>query len=130
MMRTTTIVSAFLLATGSLSQAEDRASALPDLGPKSHEYQHSVDMTMSLHEYEGMYSRNQKVVLKNLRSYSENALESIGIPEQGINLMGVALGLAFSDPRLNLNKSKTLTLEIKDAGDSDRRFYLGIDLDW
>ena len=77
-----------------------------------------------------MYSRNQKVVLKNLRSYSENALESIGIPEQGINLMGVALGLAFSDPKLNLNKSKTLALEIKDARDSDRSFYLGVNLDW
>jgi hypothetical protein len=130
MMRTTTIVSAFLLATGSLSQAEDRESALPDLGPKSHEYQHSVDMTMSLHEYEGMYSRNQKVVLKNLRSYSENTLVSIGIPRQGINLMGAALGLAFSDSKLNLNESKTLALEIKDARDSDRSFYLGVNLDW
>ena len=130
MIRTTTIVSAFLLATSSLAHAEDRESALPDLGLKSPEYQHSVDMTMSLQEYEGMYSRNQRVVLKSLRSYSENALESIGIPEQGINLMGVALGLAFSDPRLNLNKSKTLALEIKDAGDSDRSFYLGVNLDW
>jgi hypothetical protein len=44
--------------------------------------------------------------------------------------MGVALGLAFSDPKLNLNKSKTLALEIKDAGDSDRSFYLGVNLDW
>ena len=77
-----------------------------------------------------MYNRNQKVVLNNLRSYSENALESIGIPEQGINLMGVALGLAFSDSRLNLNKSETLALEIKDARDSDRSLYLGINLDW
>ena len=130
MIRTTTIVSAFLLATSSLAHAEDRESALPDLGLKSHEYQHSVDMTMSLQEYEGMYSRNQKVVLKNLRSYSENALVSIGISRQSINLMGAALGLAFSDPKLSLNKSKTLTLEIKDAEDSDRRFYLGIDLNW
>lgn len=130
MMRTTTIVSAFLLATSSIAHAEDWESALPDLGLKSHEYQHSVDITMSLQEYEGMYSRNQKVVLKNLRSYSGNALESIGIPDQGINLMGVALGLAFSDPKLNLNKSKTLALEIKDARDSDRSLYLGVNLDW
>ena len=130
MMRTTTIVSAFLLATSSLAHAEDRESALPDLGLKSHEYQHSIDMSMSLQEYEGMYSRNQKVVLNNLRSYSENALVSIGISRQSINLMGVALGLAFSDPRLNLNKSKTLALEIKDARDSDRSLYLGVNLDW
>jgi len=130
MMRTTTIVSAFLLATSSLAHAEDWESALPDLGLKSHEYQHSIDITMSLQEYEGMYSRNQKVVLNNLRSYSENALVSIGISRQSINLMGVALGLAFSDPRLNLNKSKTLALEIKDARDSDRSLYLGVNLDW
>jgi hypothetical protein len=130
MIRTITIVSAFLLATISVAHAEDRESSLPDLGFKSHEYQHSVDMTMSLQEYEGMYSRNQKVVLNNLRSYSENALVSIGISRQSINLMGAALGLAFSDPKLNLNKSKTLALEIKDASDSDRSFYLGVNLDW
>ena len=130
MIRTITIISAFLLATSSLTHAEDRVSALPDLGLKSYDYQHSVDMSMSLQEYEGMYNRNQKVVLKNLVSYSENTLQSIGISEQGINLMGAALGLAFSDSRLNLNKSKTLALEIKDVRDSDRSLYLGIKLDW
>ena len=130
MIRTITIISAFLLATSSLTHAEDRESALPDFGLKSYDYQHSIDMSMSLQEYEGMYNRNQKVVLKNLVSYSENTLQSIGISEQGINLMGAALGLAFSDPRLNLNKSETLTLEIKDARDSDRSLFLGIKLDW
>ena len=44
--------------------------------------------------------------------------------------MGVALGLVFSDPKLNLNKSKTLALEIKDARASDPTFYFGVNLDW
>jgi len=131
MTRTITVVLAFLLATSSIAHAEDREFSLPNLGFKPYEYQHSIDMNMSLQEYEEIYSRNQKVVLKNLVSHSENALELIGIPEQSINLMGAALGLAFGDPRLNLNKSKTLTLELKDVTDSERAsLYFGVNLDW
>ena len=129
MIRTTTIVSAFLLTTSSITHAEDRESSLPNLGLEQ-QYLQGTYMNMSLQEYEGIYGHNQRFVLKNLRSYSENVLESDGIPEQGINLMGAALGLVFSDPRLNLNKSKTLSLEIKDVRDSDRSFYFGVNLDW
>ena len=129
MIRTTTIVSAFLLTTSSITHAEDRESSLPNLGLEQ-QYLQGTYMNMSLQEYEGIYGHNQRFVLKNLRSYSENVLESAGIPEQGINLMGAALGLVFNDPRLNLNKSKTLSLEIKDVRDSDRSFYFGVNLDW
>jgi hypothetical protein len=37
--------------------------------------------------------------------------------------------ILHNDPGLNLNKSKTLALEIKDAGDSDRSFYFGFNPD-
>ena len=87
-------------------------------------------MSMSLREYDDISNRNLRFLRKNLRSYSENALAVIGMPEQGINLMGAALGLAFNDSRLNLNKSKTLALEIKDVSESDRTLYLGVNLDW
>ena len=129
MIRTITIVSAFLLMTGPITLAEDREYSLPNLGSEQ-QYLYGTDTNMSLQEYEGIYSRNQKFVLNNLMSYSENVLESVGVSEQGINLMGATLGLVFSDPKLNLNNSKTLSLEIKDAEDSDRTFYFGINLDW
>lgn len=87
-------------------------------------------MNVSMQEYEATYSRNRRFVGNNLESYSKHALGMIGIPEQGVNLMGAALGMAINGGRLNLNKSKTLALELKDAGNSDRSVYFGIKLDW
>ena len=87
-------------------------------------------MSVSMQEYEATYSRNLRFVGNNLESYSKHALGLIGIPEQGVNLMGAALGMAINGARLNLNKSKTLALELKDAGNSDRSLYFGIKLDW
>jgi hypothetical protein len=91
---------------------------------------YGVDMNMSPREYEEIYSRNRRFARKALMSYSKDALESIGMPEQGVNLMGTALGLVINGPRLDLNKSKTLALEFRDAGDPERALYLGVDLDW
>jgi hypothetical protein len=130
MTRTITVVLAFLLTTSLIAHAEDRESSLPNLGFKPYEYQHSIDMNMSLQEYEEIYSRNQKVVLENLRSYSKNILESVGMPEQGINLMGAAIGLAINGPRLDMNISKTLSFELKDVDISEHTLYFGVNLDW
>ena len=129
MIRTIMFVSTFLLATSSIVLAEDRESALLNWG---YEHQHfqRADMNMSMQEYEATYSRNRRFVGNNLESYSKHALGLIGIPEQGVNLMGAALGMAINGARLNLNKSKTLGLELKDAGNSDRSLYFGIKLDW
>ena len=65
-----------------------------------------------------------------LGSYSKHTLEVIGIPEQGVNLMGAALGMAINGARLNINKNMTLGLKLKAAGDSDRTFYFGVNLKW
>lgn len=129
MIRTIIFASAFLLATTSLAPAEDRGPAHLDLG---FQQQHLLraDMNLSPREYEAIYSHNRRLVLNNLRSYSQNALESIGMPEHGINLMGAALGLAVNGPRLNLNNSKTLALEVKDASTSERALYIGVELKW
>ena len=129
MVRTAIITTAILLMTSSLVHADDRDVSLLYLRPESR-YQHSTDMNMSDREYEEIYSRNRKLVLKNLRSYSTNALESIGVPEQGIKLMGASLNLLFKDAQLNLNRSKTLALEVKDVKDADRTLFFKVKLDW
>ena len=54
----------------------------------------------------------------------------IGIPERGINYMGAAVGVIMNGSRLNLNKSKTLALEVKNVGDSKPTWYFGFSLDW
>lgn len=134
MIRTITVVSAFLLATSSIVQAEDRESSLVNLKPYQWEFkrQHlqAVDMDMSPREYAERSSRNRNFVGNTLMTYSKGALESIAIPEQALDYMGAAMGVAIFGQRLNLNKSETLALEFKDVGNPERTLYFGANLDW
>ena len=129
MIRTITVVLVFLLATSSIVHAEDRESSLLNLGYK-HQRLQRADLNVSIQEYKKTYSRNRRYVGNTLGSYSKHALGLIGIPEQGIDVMGAALGMAINGARLNLNESKTLGLELKDAADSDRTIYFGVRLQW
>ncbi len=136
MIRTIITVSACLLATSSIAHAEDREAALINLGHApyqwgvKHQYFHRVDMNMSLREYEETYRGNRRLVRNNLVSFSRDTLESIGIPKQGVNLMGAALGVVINGARLDLNKSKTLALEFKDVGNTERSLFFGFKLKW
>ena len=129
MIRIIIVVSVFFLATSSIVHAEDSDSSLLGLGYK-HQYFQRADMNMSAREYEETYSKNRRFVSNNLRSYSIHTLGLVGIPEQGVNLMGAALGMVINGAKLNLNKSKTLALELKDVSDSDRALFFGVKLDW
>lgn len=136
MIRTITVVSAFFLTTSSIVNAEDRESSLVNLGLKPYQWgfknqqMRRVDLNMSPREYEEISGRNRRFVRNSLMSYSKNALESIGMPEQGINLMGTALGLVVNGPGLDLNESKTLALKFKDAGSPQRSLFFEVNLDW
>lgn len=136
MIRTITVVSAFFLATSSIVNAENRESSLVNLGLKPYQWgfknqqMRRVDLNMSPREYEEISGRNRRFVRNSLMSYSKNALESIGMPEQGINLMGTALGLVVNGPGLDLNESKTLALKFKDAGSPQRSLFFEVNLDW
>jgi hypothetical protein len=129
MIRTITVASAFVLATSSIVHAEDRESSLLNWGYKYQNFQR-VDINMSNQKYEETYSKNRRFVTNTLGSYSKHALELIGIPEQSINLMGAAVGMAINGTSLNLNKRVSLGLKLKDASDSDRTFYFGVKLKW
>lgn len=129
MIRTMLVVSVFFLATGSIIHAEDRESLLLNQGYK-HQHVQRPDMNISTREYEETYSRSRIFVSDTLSSYSKHVPGSTGIPEQSVNLMGAALGMVINGARLNLNKSKTLALELKDVSDSDRTLYFGVNLDW
>ena len=128
MLRTTIITITILLATIPLARAEDADASLPNLALENR-YLHRIDMNISPREYSEIYKQNQRFVMKNLKSYSVSALESLGMPHQDMGLMSAALGLVFNEARLNLNESKTLSLKIKDIRDSPT-VYFGINLDW
>ena len=123
------IISALILLVSSTVNAEERGTLFLNMS-QDQEYFHSTDSSQSLQEYEEISTHNRKFVLRNLASYSEKALELMGISEEGIDLMGTAFGIAFTNSKLHLNKSKSLVLQIKDATDTERTLQLGIELHW
>lgn len=129
MIRTTFVVSVLLLAIPSIGHAGDRRPASTDPVFQQRLF-HSVDRQVSSQEYKELYRHNQKYVRDTLRSYSEQALVSIGIPEKTVNYMGAALGLVTNGAKLDLNESRTLAIELKDVGTQERALYFGVNLDW
>jgi len=136
MIRTITVVSACLLTT-IIVHAEDMEPDVLGLGIRpyelgfQHQHFHRVDMNMSPQEYKALYSHNRRLVQNNLKSYSKDALELIGIPEQVGYRVGAALDLVINDgAALNLNNSKTLAVEFRNASKPGRALYFRIKLDW
>ena len=131
MIRAITIVSVFLLAASSIIHADDREASLLNLRFKQQQM-HRFDRNMSHQEYEAISKYNKRFVRKTLRSYTNGALDILGVSEKAVKLIGTAVGLANNKGgRLNLNKSKTLSLELKNVGDSERTLlYFGVNLDW
>ena len=130
MNRTTRTLSAFLLlAASSAACAQDSSLFFTERTAESQQWR-TVDTTMTPEEYETAYRRNLRLVRNTLKSYSQEAFASIGVPEAGIEFMGAAVGLAVRDARFHLNESKTLALELKDVADEDRTLFLGIRMDW
>jgi hypothetical protein len=125
-----------MLLTPLAAHAQDNSESLTGAGLESHQWEfkqqqfHGVDMNAAPHEYEALTRRNQKMLKNTLRSYTRNTLKSVGIPEQGISLVSSAVGLVVQGARLNLNESRTLSLELRDVNDSERSLYFGVSLDW
>ncbi len=125
----TSLISVFVLAASSAVCAQDRGPSSTRQGVDRYQWR-TVDANMSSDEYETAYRRNLRLVRNTLKSYSKDALASMGVPEAGINFMSAAVGLAVHDARFHLNKSKTLALELKDVANDDRTLFLGVKVDW
>ena len=119
----------FVLAASSAVCAQDRGPSNTGQGVDRYQWR-TVDAAMSSEEYEAAYRRNLRLVRNTLKSYSKDALTSMGVPEVGVNFMSAAVGLAMHDARFHLNESKTLALELKDVANDDRTLFLGVKVDW
>jgi hypothetical protein len=130
------IITAVILLAYPEAHAQDNSEYLPGTGPGPQQRElkrqqlQSVDFNATPREYEALTRRNQKILKKMLRSYTNNTLKSIGMPEQGISLVGSAAGLVTQGARLKLNESGSLALELRDVNDSERNLYFGVTLDW
>jgi len=136
MNRTIIIVLALFLSSNPLVHAEDSIDPFLNTGLDSFQWGfrqpqlQGVDTNVPLDEYEAASRHNRKVVRNSLRTFARDSLELMGIPEQGVNVIGAAVGLATSGAKLDLNRSKTLKLELRDLNDSARTLYFGVNLDW
>ena len=132
----TIIITAAMLLTHPAAHAQDNSGTIPGTGPEPHRWGfrqqqlQGVDLNAAPDEYETLTKRTQKSLKNTLRSYTNNTLKSMGMPEQGVALVGSAVGLLTQGVKLNLNESKTLALELKDINDSERTLYFGVTLDW
>lgn len=91
---------------------------------------YSIDDDSSPQDNEKIYRHNQRYVRNALTSYSKETFRAIGLSEQTANLMGATVGLVTKGAKLNLNESKTLTIEFKDVITHDPALYFGYGLDW
>ena len=93
------------------------------------EWKH-VDEYMSTRQYREASRHNRKLFREAARRALVNTLTSYGIPRQGVEITGAAVGLAVKGVKLNLNDSKTLTMEVKDVVNEGRGISLNLNLDW
>jgi hypothetical protein len=91
----------------------------------------STDGNMSPEDYRQAYQHNQHVLFDQLKSFSENALHSIGVSKTGTEYLGAAASLAVNQgAKLHLNESRNLALEFTDIGKDERAVIFGFSLDW
>jgi hypothetical protein len=128
--RSATISALALLASAQLHAEEVTFSFGESTIDRPHEWQ-TFSTGMSDQQYRSVYRHNKHRISRFVKSYSKNALLSMGIPKTGIKVLGVAAGLAANrDATLYLNKSKILALQFKDVVNDDRTMFLGLKMDW
>ena len=119
----------FLLTVNSALYAEDLQSHLLDLKFKQQTL-YGIDVNNSLQENEKVYRRNQRYLRNAIKSYSQQTLSFIGLPDQAAKFMGATIGFVTNGAKLDLNDSKTLTIELKDMVTHEPALYFGYDLNW
>lgn len=86
-----------------------------------------IDEHMSLEQYGDLLRHNQRLMLDSL----EDTASTLGVPKAGIGLAGAAIGFALDDDaKVNLNKSKTMALELNDVTKADRSVRFRMKFDW
>lgn len=90
-----------------------------------------VDATMSADEYRQAYRTNERRIRRFVKTYSENALMSLGIPKQGVRVLGAVAGAAVTqDATFYLNSGKSMAIDVKDAVQDDRAIFFAIKHKW
>ena len=130
-IRISTAIPAIALLMAAQLHAEELTFLVGESSIDRPQYLQTFTAGMSDQQYRRTYKKNQHRIGKLIKSYSENALLSAGIPKAGIKVLGVAAGLAANrDATLYLNKSHILALQFKDMANDNRALFFGVKMDW
>ena len=128
-MRALFFILAILFAVSPVLRAENRHPHLLNLEFKQQAL-YGIDANNSLKEDENLFRRNQHYLRDTLKSYSQQTLSLVGLPDQTAKFMGATIGFVTQGAKLDLNDSKTLSIEFKHVATHDPALYFGYDLNW
>jgi hypothetical protein len=111
-------------------QAGDSSAFIPDLYRTDRLQLRTVDTQMSAQEYREAAHKNQRILRKALRSYLEGTITSLGVPKRGVEYAGAAMAFAVNGAKMNLNDSKTMSLELSDPIRDERALFFKVHLNW
>ena len=109
----------------------DNDYLLPDLfDMESFHWQH-LDSQDSNRSFEKSANYNRHLIQGAVMNYLESKFTSLGIPRSAVTLTGAAVIFAAGqDAQLNLNKSKTMSLQFKDMREEDRAILYRLKYSW
>ena len=104
---------------------------LPDLNQmNSIDWLH-MDSQKDNSGYETSDKYNSTLLRGAVMDYLESKLTSVGIPHSAMTLTGAALIFAIGqDAKLNLNESKTMSLQFQDVKDANRAILYRLKYSW
>ncbi|MBF8269455.1 MAG: hypothetical protein HW386_1164 [Gammaproteobacteria bacterium] len=122
-------ISAHVYADGLTMPGEDYV--LPDLYQmKPMQWQH-VDDQNPESPYESAMNNNGTLLQGAVINYLESKLSSLGVPHTAMTLTGAALIFAIGqDAKLDLNESKTMSLQFQDLREADRAILYRMKYSW
>ena len=125
----TLIISARVYADGMIMPGEDYV--LPDLYQlKPMQWQH-VDDQNSESQFVSAMNTNGTLLQGAVINYLESKLSSLGVPHTAMTLTGAALIFAIGqDAKLDLNESKTMSLQFQDLREADRAILYRMKYSW
>jgi len=118
------------LADGTGLVGEDYV--LPDLYQlKPIDWQHADTQKSDDSYQDNINNYNRTLVQGAVMNFLETKLSSLGIPRTAMTLTGAALIFAIGqDAKLDLNESKTMSLQFKDLKDADRAILYRLKYSW
>jgi hypothetical protein len=119
-------LSAVLLTATSVTGAKDWNPSTSGPTEALHAEWHSVHRGLPLAEYGEISRQNRRIV----RGAIQDTAAALGAPQAATAVVGALVALAVDDPRIGLNDSKTLTLQLKDATSRERGLFINVEFAW